>query len=163
MTEKTLITQPPSGLTRWLLRLPIALYHLKLGWLLGERFVLLHHVGRKSGQVYETVVEIVGHSQSEERYYIVAGWGHKAQWYQNLMATPDIEIQIASRHLVARAETLRPDEGADVLVRYRNQHPMAARELSRVMGINIARTSPTGLIDVVRDSLPVVALKVRYD
>jgi len=162
MTEKTLVTQPPSGLMRWLLRMPITLYRLKLGWLLGGRFVLLHHVGRKSGQVHETVVEIVGHDQAQDTYYIVSGWGRKAQWYQNLMATPDITIQVGSRHLAISAETLPPEAGADLLVKYRTQHPLAARELSRVMGIDINRTSPTGLIEIVRESLPVIALKPRY-
>ncbi|MEO2169431.1 MAG: hypothetical protein ABGY42_15180 [bacterium] len=41
--------RPPIGLKRLFFRLPIRLYQLRLGRLLGGRFVLLHHIGRKSG------------------------------------------------------------------------------------------------------------------
>ncbi len=161
MTEKTLVTQPPSGWLRLALRLPLVLYRLRLGWLLGERFLRLYHVGRKTGQVRETVVEVVHHDQLGNIYYIVSGWGYKAQWYQNLMAMPDVVIQVSSRRWGVTAETLPPELGADILIKYRTQHPRAAGELSRVMGINIARTSPTGLIDIVHESLPVIALRPR--
>ena len=161
MTEKTLVTQPPSGWLRFALRLPLVLYRLRLGWLLGGRFLRLYHVGRKSGQVRQTVVEVVHHEQTGDTYYIVSGWGYKAQWYQNLMVMPDVVIQVGSRRMAIRAETLPPERGADILIKYRTQHPMAAAELSRIMGIDMARTSPTSLIDIVRESLPVLALRPR--
>ena len=94
MTEKTLVTQPPSGWLRFALRLPLVLYRLRLGWVLGGRFLRLYHVGRKSGQVRQTVVEVVHHERTGDTYYIVSGWGYKAQWYQNLMAMPDVVIQV---------------------------------------------------------------------
>jgi hypothetical protein len=40
---------PPSGLSRMVFRLPIWLYRLRLGWVLGARFLLVHHVGRRTG------------------------------------------------------------------------------------------------------------------
>src|SRR5690348_10009358 len=79
-SQKTLVSTPPSGVLRLVLRLPIALYRLKLGWLLGQRFVLLHHIGRKSGQVRETVVEVVVHDRASDTYSIVSGWGKRANW-----------------------------------------------------------------------------------
>ena len=50
---------PPTGVSRWLFRMPIGLYRLRLGWLLGDRFLLLHHTGRKSGLPRQAVVEVV--------------------------------------------------------------------------------------------------------
>jgi hypothetical protein len=49
----------PTGLSRLLWRAPIWLYRLGLGGLLGSHFVLLNHVGRKSGQPRQTVLEVV--------------------------------------------------------------------------------------------------------
>lgn len=48
----------PRGLLRLGFRLPIWLYRLNLGWILGERFLLLTHTGRKSGLVRQTVIEV---------------------------------------------------------------------------------------------------------
>ncbi|MEJ2758855.1 MAG: hypothetical protein P8046_10285, partial [Anaerolineales bacterium] len=39
----------PSGLWRAVFRFPIFLYRLNLGWLFGERALLLEHRGRKTG------------------------------------------------------------------------------------------------------------------
>ncbi len=159
--QKSLVAQPPSGSLRVLLRLPIALYRLKLGWLLGGRFVLLEHIGRKSGQVRKTVVEVIGHEQASNTYYIVSGWGEKANWYQNLLATPDITVQVGLRHLSMCAETLAPAEGARMLLAYRRKHPLAASELSRLMGLKLDETTPEELEKMVQTSLPVVALRPR--
>jgi len=110
-SQKTLIATLPTGLLRQMLRLPIALYRLNLGWLLGERFVLLNHAGRKTGQVRKTVIEIIDHDAVNHIYYVVSGWGSKANWYQNLLKTPNIVIEIGRRKLSVCAETLAPLAG----------------------------------------------------
>ena len=46
---------PPTGVLRALLGLPVHLYHARLGVLLGHRFLLLVHTGRKTGLHRETV------------------------------------------------------------------------------------------------------------
>lgn len=52
--------QRPAGAFRWLLHAPVWLYRARLGFLLGQRFLLITHVGRSSGRRYQTVVEVVG-------------------------------------------------------------------------------------------------------
>ncbi|MFL5517182.1 MAG: nitroreductase family deazaflavin-dependent oxidoreductase, partial [Gemmatimonadales bacterium] len=52
----------PPRLVRRLLHSPTRLYDWHLGWLLGHRFLRLHHVGRRSGRRYESVLEVVGHT-----------------------------------------------------------------------------------------------------
>jgi hypothetical protein len=47
----------PAGALRLAFRLPIYLYLLNLGWLLGHRALLLDHRGRKSGLLRDTVLE----------------------------------------------------------------------------------------------------------
>ena len=158
--RKTLVSTPPSGLLLVLLRLPIVLYRLRLGWLLGQRFLLLEHIGRKSGQARKTVVEVIGHDRAGDTYYIASGWGKRANWYQNLLATPKITIQVGRRRLNACAQALPPAEGARVLMDYRQKHPLATRELSRMLtGANLAKASPEELERIVQEALPIVALR----
>lgn len=155
----SLVQRPPSGLKRWLLRVPITLYRLGLGGLLGDRFVLINHVGRKSGQPRQTVVEVAGHDLQSDTYYVASGWGYASQWYRNLMAHPEATIQIGNHTSAVHAENLPPEAGAQVIIEYRCKHPFAAKELGGVMGLDIGRASPDELADIIRRSLPIVALR----
>lgn len=152
-----LTASPPRGLMRFVLRLPVVLYRLRLGWVLGERFLMLNHIGRKTGQLRKTVVEVIGIDNGT--YYIASGWGYKSNWYQNLLAHPDTTIQIGRKKLEVHAETLPADQGTQILMDYREHHPVAASELSRILGFNLRETPPDKLRAIVQASLPVVALR----
>lgn len=80
MPTKIKEVQPPHGLARTLYRLPIKLYRLHLGWLLMGHFLLLTHVGRKSGLPRQTVLEVLLHDKARDVYYVLAGWGEKSDW-----------------------------------------------------------------------------------
>lgn len=157
MPGATLASKAPTGLLRWLLRFPITLYRLGLGGLLGGRFLLINHVGRKSGQMRQTVVEVAGHDRDSDTYYVASGWGYKSNWYRNLLAHPDVSIQVGHRKLSVHADNLSPETGAQVLLAYRKQHPFAARELGGFMGLDIGKASADELAAIVRDSLPIIA------
>lgn len=161
MTRSSLVQRSPRGLLRWALRAPILLYRLRLGWLLGDRFLLLHHVGRKTGLPRKTVVEVVEHDEANDSYLVASGWGTRSQWYRNLQAAPDVTIQVGRRTIAARAETLPPGPAAQALTRYRERYPRAARELSRLLGVDLFGASRAELEQIVSESLPVVAFRSR--
>ena len=50
---------PPTGLRRRLWRLPIRLYRIGLGPLMGRRIMLLTHIGRLSGKQRQAVIEVL--------------------------------------------------------------------------------------------------------
>lgn len=72
MPEKIKDVQPPRGFTRLLARLPRWLFHLHLGWLLGNRFLLLSHTGRKSGLPRQSVLEVLQYEKVSDTYYVLA-------------------------------------------------------------------------------------------
>ena len=113
----------PRGLTRLLFRLPVWFYRLGLGWLLGERFLLIHHVGRKSGRPYQTVVEVVRKVAGADLYVVASGYGAGADWYQNLRHNPDVTIQVGRRRLMAHAMFLSPEESGAEMVDYARRNP----------------------------------------
>jgi deazaflavin-dependent oxidoreductase (nitroreductase family) len=55
-----------------------------MGWMLGGRFLMLTHTGRKSGKRRHVVVEVVDHAKTTDTYYIASGWGEKSDWSQNI-------------------------------------------------------------------------------
>lgn len=126
--------EPPRGLMRRLYRAPIWLYQHGLGCLLGGRFLLLRHVGRRSGLVRHAVLEIVRHDRESGSYLVASGFGEKSDWFQNLMQQPDVSIQIGRRKLRVRARRLASGDGAAEMVAYARRNPRAARALSRLLG-----------------------------
>lgn len=126
---------PPTGLRRRLWRLPIRLYRMGLGPLLGRRIMLLAHIGRVSGRQRQAVIEVIEHG--EHGYVAASGFGPKADWYQNVMKTPDVTIQIGGRTLQVTATPLPADEGAEIMARYAPRHPAAARQLCKIMGFAV--------------------------
>jgi deazaflavin-dependent oxidoreductase (nitroreductase family) len=129
--------QPPRGLSRLLFRAPIYLYRAGLGWLLGGRFLLLHHTGRKSGLPRQAVVEVVRHDEASDTYVIASGFGERSQWFQNLMQQPEVTIQVGRRKLAVTAERLSREEAGDEMVDYARRHAGAARNLARFMGFEV--------------------------
>jgi deazaflavin-dependent oxidoreductase (nitroreductase family) len=121
-----------------LLRAPAALYHWNLGWLLGRRFLLLTHVGRRSGRRYETVLEVVGRRPEAGEFMVLAGLGRAAQWYRNLRAGPAVEVAVGRRRFQPLHRELGEDEAAAVLAAYERRNRLAAPlvrlVLSRLVG-----------------------------
>ena len=129
---KSILEAQPVGMLRVGLRLPIWLYRLGLGWLLDDRFLMLTHIGRHSGKPRQTVVEVVKHDPKSNDYYVVSGWGNKADWYRNIHKHPDVIIHAGWRTLHAHAEDIPFDEAVAILDEYTRLHPMAFKELTRI-------------------------------
>lgn len=155
MAEKTRVLPPPRGLARLAFRLPIGLYRLGLGGLLGTRFLLLTHTGRKTGRERKTVLEVVRYDKAKSVFVVAAGFGPKSDWYQNLLARPQVVVQCGRRRWKMNTEFLSPDRAGEELLEYGRRHPLALRELIRMMGFKAGDT-PEEIRGVGR-MLPMVA------
>ena len=143
---------------RTLLRAPIAMYRWRLGWLLGERFLLLTHTGRRSGQARQTVLEVVDHDQATDRYVVASGWGRGSDWFQNIQHQPAVRVGVGRRSFPAAARILPTEEAAQALATYARRHPMAFRWLVRAI---FGRTAAGHGLQVAQMAslLPLVALE----
>jgi len=128
----SIVDRPPSKALRFGLRLPIILYRLRLGWLLGDRLLMLTHTGRKSGLPHQTVIEVVKHDKETNTYYVVSGWGEKADWYRNIQKTPYVTIHVRGRKFQTTAEFISVEKAIEVVNTYAHVHPIAFNELSVV-------------------------------
>ncbi len=124
----------PVGVRRIVYRLPLWLYRTGLGVLLGRRFVLINHIGRKSGRRRQVVVEVALHDRATGAVTVVSGFGPGSDWYRNLLAHPGASIQLGARFSQVQAVPVPPAQAAEVMVDYARRHPRAARRLSRFMG-----------------------------
>lgn len=127
--------RPPSGLRRVLWRLPIHFYRLGLGVLMPPRIMLLVHIGRKSGSPRQAVIEVVEHGP--DGYVAASGFGVRSDWYQNVLKTPDVTIQVGRRVVPVTATPLSAADGAELMAAYGPRHPRTARRLCSIMGFAI--------------------------
>jgi deazaflavin-dependent oxidoreductase (nitroreductase family) len=122
------------------MRLPIPLYRAGLGWVFGNRLVMIEHLGRTSGGRRFVVLEVIGHERNAER--VASGFGHRAQWYRNIEANGVAYVSIGrSRRARAGARLLGRDESAARLAEYARQHPRGWRHLHAAMDIVQGGTS----------------------
>jgi deazaflavin-dependent oxidoreductase (nitroreductase family) len=140
MAKKTKNLQPPRGLARLAFRLPIGLYHLGLGGLLGTRFLLLTHTGRKSGKERQTLLEVVRYDRPTTNFIVAVGFGSLSDWYLNIQVHPQVTIQCGRRRWEMTARFLTPEQSGEELVDYNRRHPWALRELAHFMGYKLDGT-----------------------
>ena len=128
--SKSIVDNPPGKALRFGLHLPVWLYRAHLGWLLGDRFLMLIHTGRKSGQPHQTVIEVVQYKKDIDTYFVVSGWGEKSDWYQNIRKTPSVTIYAGGRKFQSTAEFISKEKAVELLAAYAHDHPIAFSELS---------------------------------
>lgn len=121
-------------------RLPIHLYRVGLGPLFGRRLLLLIHTGRTTGLTRKTVIEVVEHDPAGGSWSVASGFGPKAEWYRNLLHTPQATIQVGRRYYPVTAHPVAPEDGGRLMARYAARHPLAARRLCRFMGYEVDGT-----------------------
>ncbi|HET7053493.1 MAG TPA: nitroreductase family deazaflavin-dependent oxidoreductase [Solirubrobacterales bacterium] len=120
------------------LRAPTALYRIGAGRLLGHRFLLLTHRGRRSGRSYRTMLEVVRWSPQTREAVVMSGFGPKSNWYLNALAGGAEEIQIAAERFQPGVRRLDVDEAVTALADYERCNRLLApgvrAMLSRLAG-----------------------------
>jgi len=156
MSVSSRIADAAAGLlrTRWLVRAPVWLYRARLGMLLGPRFVMLEHTGRKSGARRYVVLEVVERHRPDT-FIVVSGFGDRAQWFRNVRANPRVRVYFLSRRPApATARVLPRAEAAAALAAYSARHPRAWAAVQPVLQGTLG-----GPAAGVTSRLPVVALE----
>lgn len=156
---------PPTGVLRALLGLPVLLYHAHLGVLLGHRFLLLVHTGRKSGRHRETVLEVVHYDPRTRESVVAAGWGRRTGWLHNVEAGLAHEVWTARERFAPAHRILPPDEGERIFADYERRNrliaPVIRAVLSRLLGWRYDGT-PAARRRAV-EQLSLVAFRPRSD
>ena len=125
---------PPKGLKLKLFRAPRYVYHLKLGFLFGERFIHLKHWGRKSGQLKETVIEVIDQDKTNGVLYSASGFGTQSQWFKNISVNNAVFVTLRNTEFEASASVLSADQATEVLLRYVKAHPNSIKSVARLSG-----------------------------
>jgi deazaflavin-dependent oxidoreductase (nitroreductase family) len=140
-------------------RLPVWLYRLRLGGLLGRRFVLLTHSG-PDGRKADTVIEVLRHDIDSGAVIIPAAWGERAEWFRNVRARPDARVMVGRDTWAVRAEVLPMEEAAQEWYVFATDYPTAFARLTRLVIGTPGEATVPGCRRVAVE-IPVVALLPR--
>jgi deazaflavin-dependent oxidoreductase (nitroreductase family) len=99
--KNVMTTYPSDKIRRLLFRIPLILWRLGLGPIIGRYLVVLTTWGRKSGLARHTMLEYL---TWRGKIYVVCAWP-QSDWYKNLSSDPHVTIQTwqgAERMLATR-------------------------------------------------------------
>ena len=151
--------QKPSGLFKHFLHSPTWLYRARLGFVFGHRFLMIEHRGRKSGNLYRTVLEVSGSYPDNNEWIVASGTGSKADWYRNIAANGVDAVWIGSTRHHATVRFLEASEAAQVMAKYEADHPKTAAKLLASMGVSYDGTDE-GRIELMHQ-IPMVGFTIE--
>jgi len=126
--------KPPATL-RLAFKIPTLIYRVGLGRLLGRRFLLLVHRGRKSRLERRTVLEVISYEADPPTAVVLSGWGERSQWFRNLQAAPPVAVSLGGERWLSPAfEVLDPERAVEVVEGYRRDHRLLMSLLDRFFG-----------------------------
>jgi deazaflavin-dependent oxidoreductase (nitroreductase family) len=144
-----------------ILRLPAFLYRAHLGFLLGHRFLLLRHRGRRTGRRYDTVLEVLRYDPDTDESIVMAAWGPTSEWMRNVEAGTAEAVHTGRHSYAPSHRRLDQDEAASVLAAYERRHralaPIVRIVLSGFLGWRYDGTDDARRRAV--DRLPLVAFR----
>ena len=146
---------------RPILDAPIYLYHGRLGWLLGRRFLLLTHVGRRTGRIHQTVLEVMEYRDESAEAVVMSGFGKQSNWLKNIEANQQAKILIGSDCFAANYRLLGEDEAACVVAGYMRKNRFMAPVIRWVLNKLVGWQYGDSQIDRRRlvAQLPLVAFR----
>jgi deazaflavin-dependent oxidoreductase (nitroreductase family) len=108
----------------------VPLYRINLLPLFGAGFffLLIYHVGRKSGRQYITPVE---YRKKDGDVILFASRGLRTDWYRNMIASPDqVRVKIGFRKYTPEVKPVQDKkEKIDLMTWYITKFPKAAKML----------------------------------
>lgn len=138
MTRGSPVAIRLNAMWRRLFRAPVYLYRWKCGWLVGHRFLLLIHVGRRTGLRRHTVLEVMQYRKEGPEAVVMSAFGQNADWFRNIEATQGAQVVIGSQCFVAAHRILGEEEAVAVVAGYEQRNwfvaPIIRLVLCRLLG-----------------------------
>ncbi|QRN84133.1 hypothetical protein JR338_05175 [Chloroflexota bacterium] len=126
-----------------------------------EHIIFQNLIGRKSGTAHQSVVRVVSNDADSDTYF-ASSWGYKSECPRNLLSHPQIDVQIGKLKLLVDVRSLAPEQGANVLLDYRQRQTETDRQgQGPIWGINLMEEDFTTLQVIVRDKVPMFDLLVQ--
>jgi len=156
----------PSRLWRLFFRIPLHLYNVGLrGWErhIGVQLMKITTKGRRTGRPHSVLVDVIGHDQAEDAYYVSAAYGARSDWVRNIRVNSVFKAQIGKRRFDATARRVPDLDAEDLLMKYIEGHRGYVKGLYGLMGVDLDTISDTELRAILRDEIVLEIKPVERD
>ena len=128
------IPYPSSAILRRLFRLPILLWRLGMGPIIGRLFMILTTTGHKTGLPRRTAIE---YHQFKGSKYVMGAWP-RSDWYRNIQADARVTTQTASGTEGGIARRLTTEDEWAEAYEFVERHPYM-RLWANLLGFRMSR------------------------
>lgn len=129
----------PNAFRKWFFKSPVSMYRGPMADIMSKRCVMmLTTIGRKSGLPRTNGVSYM---PLGDNYIIFAGWGIQSDWYKNLLANPEVTIQVGNKTIKATARPVEdPARRRDLMLQMRKRSdqcgpPEPVRSVLKATGV----------------------------
>jgi deazaflavin-dependent oxidoreductase (nitroreductase family) len=133
----------PNAVTAWMYRMVPKLPKS----MRPKNMIVLHHVGRRSGQPRTTGLQQIYHDSDKGTYYVAAAYGPKSDWWRNVVANPQVTIDIGGDVLVVVAAPVDPTEASRIMAAAVEQDPGLREKAFK--HAKVENSDPDGIAKVV--------------
>ena len=129
----SVFSRMPKSVLRLIHLPPRLLYTLGLGPLYGRVVLLLTTTGRRSGLPRVTPLQ---YEENDGVIYVAAALGKRADWYQNILSDPRVEVRVKAQRFRGMAEPITdPSCIADFLELRLRRHPKMVGVMLKLDGL----------------------------
>ena len=152
-----LLSDRERMLPRIVFRLPLMVYRLGLGRMLGHQFLVLTHAGRRSGNVHQTVLKVLHYDPVTHESIVASAWGNRTDWFRNIQVRPALAVQTGNEWYVPQQRAVTADEAFAVFNDWVHRQHWFARLMLAQIGQRV--DVPHAQLRALVDSFPFVALR----
>ncbi|HEY1296789.1 MAG TPA: nitroreductase family deazaflavin-dependent oxidoreductase [Chloroflexota bacterium] len=137
--------------------MPLTMYRFGLGRALGHQFLVLTHMGRRSGRVHQTVLKVLHYDPLTHECIVASAWGHNTDWYRNIQDRSALAVQTANEWYVPQQRAVAADEAFAIFNDWVRRQRWFARLMLGQIGQRI--DVPEAELRTLVDSFPFVAVR----
>ena len=156
----------PSRLWRLLFRIPLHMHNVGLrGWErhIGVQLMKITTKGRRTEKPHSVLVDVIGHDQEEDAYYVSSAYGASADWVRNIRADPIFRVKVGKKIFDAEARRIPGRDAEDMLMRYIKEHRGYVKGLYKMMGIDLDEISEDDLRAILREEMVLEIAPAKND
>jgi deazaflavin-dependent oxidoreductase (nitroreductase family) len=130
-------TSAPGLVRQWLFRVPLLLHGVGIRGverLIGIDWIVLTTTGRRSGRAHTVMLDVVGHDEARDVWYVQPAYGRTAAWVRNVEADPLAWAEFRGRRMRVHVTDVTGAEGAEVVLRFLRTHPWYGRVIVWFVG-----------------------------
>jgi deazaflavin-dependent oxidoreductase (nitroreductase family) len=133
----------PNAVTAWMYRMVPKLPKR----MRPKNMMVLHHVGRRSGQPRTTGLQQIYHDSDKGTYFVAAAYGPKSDWWRNVVADPHVSIEVGGTSVEAVAEPVNSQEAVTVMEAAIEEKPRLRDQAFKHAGVDVM--DPDGTAKVI--------------